>query len=117
MAQTFFVDDEIASQLRLDGIVNLVDAAHLVQHLDDERPEGVENEAVEQIAFADRIVVNKPDLVDDDHPADVVGGRIRAINAMAQMLPTTHGEGRSRRRSWRSARSTSDRPPNSTRRS
>jgi len=33
----------------LDGIVTLVDAAHLIMHLDEEKPEGVENEAVEQV--------------------------------------------------------------------
>jgi G3E family GTPase len=35
--------------VRLDGIVTVVDAKHLVQHLDDEKPEGAENEAVEQV--------------------------------------------------------------------
>ncbi len=35
----------------LDGIVTLVDAAHLIMHLDEEKPEGVENEAVEQVGW------------------------------------------------------------------
>jgi len=65
VAQTFFVDDEIKEKFRLDGIVTVVDAKHLVQHLDEEKPEGVENESVEQIAFADRIILNKCDLVED----------------------------------------------------
>jgi len=47
----------------LDAIITVVDAMHIIQHLDDERPEGVENESVEQIAFADRIILNKIDLV------------------------------------------------------
>merc|ERR1712054_679270 len=63
VAQTFFVDDEIQSKFKLDGIITLVDAKHIVQHLDEEKPEGVENEAVEQVAFADRLIVNKCDLV------------------------------------------------------
>jgi G3E family GTPase len=79
VAQTFFVDDEIRSQLRLDAIVTMIDAKHIVQHLDDEKPEGTENEAVEQIAFADRIIVNKTDLVSTDELENVVK-RIRAIN-------------------------------------
>merc|ERR1711975_57961 len=62
VAQTFFVDDEVAAFCKLDGIVTLVDAKHIVQHLDEEKPEGVENEAVEQVAFADRLIVNKCDL-------------------------------------------------------
>lgn len=46
-----------------DGIITVVDAKHCLQHLHEEKPEGVENEAVEQLAFADRIIVNKTDLV------------------------------------------------------
>jgi G3E family GTPase len=63
VAQTFFVDDEIKRKYRLDGIVTVVDAAHIEAHLDEEKPEGAENESVEQIAFADRIILNKCDLL------------------------------------------------------
>ena len=48
VAQTFFVDDGVKEFARLDGIVTLIDAKHVEQHLDEEKPEGVENEAVEQ---------------------------------------------------------------------
>ena len=48
VAQTFFVDDDVKNFARLDGIITLVDAAHIEQHLDDEKAEGVENEAIEQ---------------------------------------------------------------------
>jgi G3E family GTPase len=89
VAQTFFMDDEIASQLRLDAIVTLVDAAHVLPHLDEVKPEGVENEAVEQIAFADRIVLNKTDLADDDTVVEVVR-RIRGINAGVRIVPARH---------------------------
>ncbi|MEU6352418.1 GTP-binding protein [Streptomyces sp. NPDC047072] len=85
VAQTFFMDDEIAAHLRLDAIVTLVDAAHVLQHLDEVKPEGVENEAVEQIAFADRVVLNKTDLADEATLAEVES-RIRAINAPVQIL-------------------------------
>ena len=88
VAQTFFVDDEVRSQLRLDAIVTIVDAKHLIMHLDDEKEEGVENEAVEQLAFADRVLVNKVDLVDDAELAEVER-RIRAINANASLVRTT----------------------------
>ncbi|MEI4270157.1 GTP-binding protein [Klenkia sp. LSe6-5] len=91
VAQTFFMDDEIGGQLRLDGIVTLVDAAHLVQHLDDERPDGVENEAVEQIAFADRIVLNKTDLVDAGELAEV-RARISGINRLADVLEAVQAD-------------------------
>ena len=66
VAQTFFVDDSVASRYKLDGIITVVDAKHVVQHIEEEKPEGVENEAVEQLAFADRIMLNKTDLVTDE---------------------------------------------------
>jgi G3E family GTPase len=91
VAQTFFMDDEIASQLRLDAIVTLDDAAHVTARLDEEKPEGVENEAVEQIAFADRIVLNKTDLVTEDQLCSVTG-RIRVINALAPVLPARQAD-------------------------
>ena len=91
VAQTFFVDDEIAAQLRLDAIVTVVDAKHLLPHLDEEKPDGIENESVEQLAFADRIVVNKTDLV-DDHELDHVESRIREINTFAPIVRTQHGK-------------------------
>merc|ERR1719379_391545 len=53
VAQTFFADPFAQSNYRLDGILTLVDAHHIIQHLDEEKPEGVVNEAVDQIAFAD----------------------------------------------------------------
>merc|ERR1711972_535149 len=80
VAQTFFADDYVQQHYRLDGILTLVDAKHIVQHLDDEKPEGVENEAVEQVAFADRILLNKCDLVDGEEELKEVERRIRAIN-------------------------------------
>ena len=82
VAQTFFVDDSVSSTFRLDGIVTLVDAKHIEQHLDDPRPEGVENEAVEQVAFADRVILNKIDLV-DEKDLDRVEARIKSINTSA----------------------------------
>merc|ERR1712050_294086 len=81
VAQTFFADDFVQQHMRLDGILTLVDAKHIIQHLEDEKPEGVENEAVEQIAFADRILLNKCDLADSEEDLQEVERRIRAINA------------------------------------
>jgi G3E family GTPase len=92
VAQTFFVDDEIATQLRLDAIVTVVDAVHLITHLDDDKPEGVENEAVEQLAFADRVVLNKIDLTTGEHDLQQVESRIRAINHLAPIIRTSHGQ-------------------------
>lgn len=57
--QTFYAEDEIFNDVKLDGVVTLVDAKHARLHLDEVKPEGFVNEAVEQIAYADRIIVNK----------------------------------------------------------
>merc|ERR1712046_492094 len=92
VAQTFFADDFVQSNMRLDGILTLVDAKHIIQHLDEEKPEGVENEAVEQIAFADRILLNKCDLVENESDLDDVTKRIRAINESVAIKRCTNSE-------------------------
>lgn len=86
VAMTFCMNEILAAQVRLDAILTVVDAKHILSHLDDVRPDGVENESVEQIAFGDRIILNKQDLVDSDQLAEVTR-RIRAINAAAMVLP------------------------------
>merc|ERR1712032_658830 len=84
VAQTFFADDFVQQKLALDGILTVVDAKHIIEHLDEEKPEGVENESVEQIAFADRILLNKTDLVDEAQ-LEEVERRIRMINQSVQI--------------------------------
>lgn len=82
IVQTFFLEPDVANNMKLDGILTLVDAKHVEMHLDEDRPMDVVNESVEQIAFADRIILNKTDLVGE---ADLVRleGRIRGINSLA----------------------------------
>merc|ERR1712070_1339090 len=92
VAQTFFADDFVQQHMKLDGILTLVDAKHIIQHLEDEKPEGVENEAVEQIAFADRILLNKCDLVENESELDEVERRIRAINESVAIRRTINSE-------------------------
>ena len=87
VAQTFFVDERIVDRYKLDGIITVVDSKHITQHLDDEKPDDVENEAVEQIAFADRILLNKVDLATDNEIKELVK-RIKAINALAPIYQT-----------------------------
>ncbi len=87
VAQTFFVDDRVVERYKLDGIVTVVDAKHIIQHLDEEKPDDVENEAVEQIAFADRILLNKIDLASEGEISEV-RNRVKAINAFAPLYET-----------------------------
>eukprot|EP01039_Chlorochromonas_danica_P008186 gene8186-9031_t len=86
VAQTFFVEDSIRDLCTLDAIITVVDAKHVLQHLDDEKEEGVENEAVEQIAFADKILLNKTDLVSEAEIKEL-SSRIRTINTAAEIIP------------------------------
>ena len=81
VAQTFFSDPEMKENFRLDAIVTLVDAKHILLHLGDSP------EAVKQIAFADVILLNKTDLV---APAelDALEKRIKSINAVARVHRT-----------------------------
>ena len=79
VAQTFFMDDEIRAEFSLDGIVTLVDAAHIEQQL------GRSDESTEQIAFADVLVLNKTDLVDGE-ALDRLEARLREMNRMAQVV-------------------------------
>lgn len=88
--QTFFVDENLARRAKLDAVVTVVDAKHVLQHLEDkEKPEGCENEAVEQIVFADRLILNKTDLVDEIQIAKVES-RIRALNPTVKITRATH---------------------------
>jgi G3E family GTPase len=85
VAQTFFVDEDIQKFARLDGIVTLIDAKHIEQHLDEVKAEGAENEAVEQVAFADRMLLNKTDLVTEED-LKRVEGRLASMNGAAPIV-------------------------------
>jgi G3E family GTPase len=70
--QTFFVDDDLKDACLLDAVLTVVDAKHVMQHLDEEKPEDVVNEAVQQVAFADKILLNKIDLVSEEDKQAVI---------------------------------------------
>ncbi|CAE7814717.1 fabH, partial [Symbiodinium sp. CCMP2456] len=91
VAQTFFVDPEVQKIYHLDGIVTVVDCKHVLAHLKEEKPEGVENETVEQIAFADRIILNKTDLVDDAALEEVVT-EVQKVNKDAELIKAQHSK-------------------------
>lgn len=79
VAQTFFVDEDVRSKTRLDSIITVVDARHLLGEIDQA------HEAQEQLAFADTIILNKVDLVNGDEIASVED-RIRRINPTVSIL-------------------------------
>ena len=85
VAQTFFMDDEIAESYLLDSILTLVDAKHAQQQLDDRQ------EARRQVGFADRIFISKTDLVS---PADLdaLQHRLKRMNPRAPHQVAQFGE-------------------------
>ncbi|MCL1466980.1 CobW family GTP-binding protein [Argonema galeatum] len=82
--QTFFVDEDMRTQLQLDAVVTVVDAKHIWEHWDAD-------EAQEQIAFADVILINKTDLVTPEQ-LDELEKRIRTMNVMAKIYRTRNSE-------------------------
>ncbi|MEW8584266.1 MAG: GTP-binding protein, partial [Candidatus Thiodiazotropha sp.] len=84
VAQTFFMDEEMKEKLRLDAIVTLVDAKHVVQHL------GESDECEAQLAFADVVLVNKIDLVSGDELAALTEA-IKGRNRLARIHHTQQG--------------------------
>ena len=84
VAQTFFMDDEVASHYMLDAIVTLVDAKHGPQQLD------THEEAQQQVGFADRIFITKTDLV-TPNAVDALKHRLMHMNPRAPITGITQG--------------------------
>ncbi|MCX2900318.1 CobW family GTP-binding protein [Pseudomonas mandelii] len=91
VAQSFFINDPIANEVELDAIVTMVDAKHIAQHLEDLQLDGVDNQAVDQIVCADRIVINKVDLVSSAEVA-ALSEKIRGLNATADLVTSSYAE-------------------------
>ena len=82
--QTFFVDEEIQTQLNLDAVVTVVDAKHIWSHWDSD-------EAQEQIAFANVILLNKTDLVEPEQ-LEKLKQKIRSMNGMVKIYTTQNAD-------------------------
>eukprot|EP00281_Chroomonas_sp_CCMP1168_P019083 CAMPEP_0206237766 /NCGR_PEP_ID=MMETSP0047_2-20121206/14442_1 /ASSEMBLY_ACC=CAM_ASM_000192 /TAXON_ID=195065 /ORGANISM="Chroomonas mesostigmatica_cf, Strain CCMP1168" /LENGTH=529 /DNA_ID=CAMNT_0053662227 /DNA_START=21 /DNA_END=1610 /DNA_ORIENTATION=- len=85
VAFTFNSRPEVGMAFRIDAILCLVDSKHIKQHLDEVRAEGVVNEAVQQVAFADKILLNKIDLVTPEEKSRVRKD-LRSINVTAKII-------------------------------
>lgn len=85
VASIFWMDEELGSDLYLDGVITVVDAKYALNHLREERPQGALNEAVKQVAVADVILLNKTDLVDN---LQIVRQEIQTINSSAPLIET-----------------------------
>jgi len=85
VAQTFFMDDEIAEAYLLDSVLTLVDAKHAGQQLDSRQ------EARRQVGFADQIFISKSELVDADTLEDLTH-RLKHMNPRAPQQTVHFGE-------------------------
>ncbi|AXK53931.1 GTPase [Pseudomonas protegens] len=83
VAQTFFIDEELRERYILDGIITLVDAKHAEFHL-------TQTIAQAQIGFADRLLVSKRDLV-DEQTFEALSQRLTRINRRAPIRLVEHG--------------------------
>ncbi|XP_048360571.1 COBW domain-containing protein 1-like isoform X1 [Sphaerodactylus townsendi] len=87
VASMFWVDAELGSDIYLDGIVSVVDAKYGLQHLKEEKPSGLINEAARQIALADLIIINKTDLVPQEGLMKLRKA-VRSINGLTKIIET-----------------------------
>ena len=85
VAQTFFMDDEIAESYLLDSILTLVDAKHAATQLNDRQ------EARRQVGFADQIFISKTDLVAKDE-TDALMHRLKHMNPRAPQKAVHFGD-------------------------
>ena len=85
VAQTFFMDDEIAESFLLDSILTLVDAKHSAQQLNDRL------EARRQVGFADQIFISKSDLISAQE-LDALQHRLKHMNPRAPQKVVHFGE-------------------------
>ncbi|CAN1516918.1 COG0523 Putative GTPases (G3E family) [Caulobacteraceae bacterium] len=82
VAQTFFADDEIKNRAYLDAVVSVVDAVHIAGQIEHS------HEAVEQIAFADVIVLNKTDAASPEQ-LEAAQAIIQRLNRGAKVVTTS----------------------------
>ncbi|KAJ2961846.1 hypothetical protein NQZ79_g2964 [Umbelopsis isabellina] len=87
IASMFWLDDQLGSDIFLDGIVTLVDAKYIAEHIKDQKEDGAINEATKQIAIADRIIINKKDLLSESE-MDALQDTISGINSAATIVKT-----------------------------
>jgi G3E family GTPase len=84
---TIQTNPKMSVNYRIDSIVCLADAKHVNLHLDEVKPEGSINEALQQVAFADKILLNKVDLVTEEEK-NALKERLAKINKFATVVET-----------------------------
>jgi G3E family GTPase len=85
VAQTFFMDDEVAMHYMLDAVITVVDAKHAMQQLDEHE------EAQRQVGFADKLLLSKTDLVSAPE-LETLTVRLKRINPRAPVGKVNFGQ-------------------------
>ena len=86
IASTFFLDPFMQENYRLDSILGVCDTKHLMSQLSEVRAKSCVNEASEQVAFSDRLLLTKTDLCTEMEIQGVVE-HLRHLNPFAKVLP------------------------------
>ncbi|CAJ1945549.1 unnamed protein product [Cylindrotheca closterium] len=79
VCQTFFVEEHMKRLFRLDAVITVVDSKNIIERLNEEKPADAVNESEAQIAFADKVLLNKVDLSSEDELVKIEE-RIKSIN-------------------------------------
>jgi G3E family GTPase len=88
---TVQTNSKLSDHYAIDSIVCLADCKHLPMHLDEVKPDGSANEALQQVAFADKILLNKIDLV-SAADKDALKARLALINKFATVIETERSQ-------------------------
>lgn len=84
---TVQTNSKMSENYFIDSIVCLADCKHLSLHLDEKKPDGSANEALQQVAFCDKILLNKIDLVTEEEKM-ALKERLTGINKFAVVIET-----------------------------
>ena len=87
VAGMFWLDEELGSDVFLDGVITVIDSKHCLQQMRETRDNGALNEWLRQVGVADMIIVNKTDLVNDEMKENVITA-VRSINSAAKIITT-----------------------------
>ena len=87
LIQTLYMDNDCKQHLRLDSVLTMVDSKHVNEHLDskDKGAHGGLSEAILQLSYADRIILNKIDLITKDQ-LDILAEKVSAFNPSANII-------------------------------
>ena len=93
LIQSLYMDIECSSKLRLDSVITVVDSKHFMNHCNtkniNKSAHGGISEAIIQVSFADRILINKIDLISDEI-LKVIIDKIKSINSIATIIKCKH---------------------------